>query len=246
MVELEHLDERVDQETIALLIWHQQKQLPLYIDWLTAAKKLLISNHQQPVTKGQVLGQIQKLSDIWQLFRRKLYIDLARLLPLLNTEQVDELFASLETNNQEYIQQQVSLADNERQQLYQQRLTDQFENWLGYVTDKQLELMLQASADFESLSVLRLKARLEWQRETRQILIAEEVDHPSELLVLFKGLSLKHDQIYQSISQRNREKLSLLIAQILTTLEAKQEKHISDKIDHYIAMMADFRKHQWK
>ena len=246
MVELEHLDERVDQETLALLIWHQQQQLPLYIDWLTAVKKMLAGNHQQPVTKDQISARVQQISDIWQSFRRKLYIDLARLLPLLNASQVDELFASLEENNQEYIQQQVSLADDERLQLYQQRLTDQFENWLGYLTDKQRQLLLQSSGGFQSLADLRLKARLEWQRETRQILVAEEIDHQSNLLALFKRLSLKHDQMYQDISLSNREKLSLLITQILTTLELNQQENISDKLDHYLEMMTDFRKHQWK
>ncbi len=245
MVELEHLDERVDEETIALLIWHQQ-QMPLYINWLEDAKKLLSDNKQAPVVKDQVLDWIQQLFDVWQLLRRKLYIDLARLLPLLNADQVDELFNSLEDNNQEYIKQQVSLSGEDRQQLYQQRLTDQFEDWLGYLTEKQRQLLLQSSTGFQSLAALRLKARLEWQRETRRILITEEIDHQSALLVLFKRLSLKHDQMYQPMSQVNREKLSLLITKILTTLESKQYKNITDKLDHYIGMMTDFRNHQWK
>lgn len=246
MVELEHLDERVDQETIAILIWHQQQQLPLYINWLEDAKKLLPVDIKQPVMNDQVLNRIQQLSEIWQLLRSKLYIDLARLLPLLNADQVDELFNSLEDNNQEYIKQQVSLSDEDRQQLYQQRLTDQFEDWLGYLNEKQRQLLLQSSTGFQSLAALRLKARLEWQRETRQILITEEIDHQSALLVLFKRLSLKHDQMYQPMSQVNREKLSLLITKILTTLESKQYKNITDKLDHYIGMMTDFRNHQWK
>lgn len=248
MVDIDNdLSDLVDLRTITFLKWHRDDQLPKYLNWLKHIKAQLLSSRIDDIRYEQVLYFINNSSQFWSDIRDKSSAELARLLPLLNEEQVDELFESLSESNEEFISKNISPSKKEIEQLYEERLLDNFEEWLGYLTDEQVKSLKDSSSDFQSLSHLRLKARLEWQRETREILISENIiNKTGKLESLFHRLSEKHDKQYAKISTANKERLSNVILELIMTLQKDQQQHVLGKLDYYIKMIEDLKNQVWK
>lgn len=245
LVELDELEERVDRETILLLIWHQNNQLPKYRQFLSDIKHFISAKHNEKNQPEKILSFIQKSSSLWHEMREQLSVNLAKLLPLLNPEQIEELFANLEDNNRKFIETNIGLNTTEQVEVYYERLINNFDEWLGYLTKAQKEQLLKAAKMFKSLSKQRLTARLEWQQQTKKILFSDEVDKTKSLLKLFNRLSLKHDKLYENTSIVNRKVLADSLSYIISTLEEEQKRHFIDKLDDYIELINSLKKHQW-
>lgn len=246
LVDLGELEPIVDEEVISFLAWHQRDQLPKYTNWLQSLLNLIDEKQVKEIKPEKVFLELDKVSSFWIQTRSKLSVELAHLLPLLNPAQINELYLSLEENNTEFIQTNISLSADEKQDLYQQRLVDNFEEWLGYLTEAQELRLHQSVSQFKTLSKLRLSARLEWQRLTKQILYSDTKNKQQQLLALFKRLSQKHDQQYKSINNSNRLLLSKLISDIYATLEQQQKKHLTEEIVYYLSLIDEIKKQSWK
>lgn len=248
MVDIDNdLSDLVDLRTITFLKWHRDDQLPKYLNWLKHIKAQLLSSRIDDIRYEQVLYFINDSSWFWLDIRDKFSVELARLLPLLNEEQVDELFESLSESNEEFISKNVSPSKKEIGHLYEERLLDNFEEWLSYLTDEQVKILKDSSSGFQSLSHQRLKARLEWQRETREILVSENViNKTGKLESLFHRLSEKHDKQYEKINTANKERLSGVILELIMTLQKDQQQHVLGKLDYYIKMIEDLKNQEWK
>jgi len=245
LVELDELEDRADRETIHLLIWHQKNQLPKYENFLTGVKHIISSGDNEKIRPEIILPLIQKSSSLWHEMREQLSVNLAELLPLLNTEQIQELFASLEDNNKKFIKTNIGLSKAEQVEVYSERLINNFEEWLGFLTKIQKEQLLKTAQKFQSLSKERLTARLEWQQQTKKLLFSDEKDKTKALLKLFNRLSLKHDKLYENTNIVNRKVLADSLSRVIATLDEEQKRHFISKLDDYIELINSLEKHKW-
>jgi len=245
LVELDALEDRADRETILLLIWHQKNQLPKYEKFLTEIKHVVSIGDNEKIQPEKILSFIQKSSSLWHEMRKQLSVNLAELLPLLNPEQIQELFASLEDNNKKFIKANIGLSKIDQVEVYNERLINNFEEWLGFLTKTQREQLSKSAQMFQSLSKERLTARLEWQQQTKKLLFSDETDKTKALLNLFNRLSLKHDKLYESTNVVNRKVLSETLSHTIATLEEEQKQHIIVKLDDYIELINSLKKHKW-
>ena len=243
MVDIDsELSDLVDLRTIAFLKWHREDQLPKYLDWLSQIKLELLNNKVSDIKKDRVIYFINHSSQFWTDISNKSSLEMARLLPLLNEEQIDELFENLSDNNKEFISKNISLSKKNKEQIYEERLLENIEEWTGYLTDDQLKSLKELSLGFQSLSHLRLKARLEWQRETREILTSEnKLNRPRKLKSLFDRLTEKHKKLYEKINTANKEHLANIITGLFKTLKTDQHQNILSKLDYYIKTIEDLK-----
>jgi len=246
LVELDQLEELADRETLSLLIWHQKQQLPKYAHWLSDIKNEFNSDKISGIKSERIQAYINRSSLFWHDLRSQLSLKLAEVLPLLQEAQVQELFSSLEENNRDFITKNLGLDKQEQEELYRQRLIDNFEDWFGYLTAEQKTVLSTAASKFTSLSQSRLKARLDWQQQTKKLLYSEVSDKKQALLKLFNRLSLKHDHLYKNTNDANRRLLSDLISQVIKTLQPEQVQHLNTKLDDYILLIDSLMKHKWK
>lgn len=245
LVELDHLEELADKETLLLLVWHQKNQLPKYSQLLLDIKVAVTLKDKEKIQPEKVLFFIQKSSFLWHEMRERLYVNLAELLPLMNQQQIQELFASLEDNNKKFIKKNIGLDKAEQEEVYYKRLMSNYEEWFGFLTTSQQERLLKDAPKFTSLSKLRLTARLEWQQQTKKLLYSEEKGKTKALLNLFNRLSLKHDKLYENTSAVNREVLADSLSHIINTLGTEQKQHFIDKLDYYIELIDSLKNHKW-
>ena len=237
------LSDLVDSRTLALLKWHRGDQLPKYINWLSAIKQKLLNTQTSEITHEQIILIINDFYRFWIVISNKFSLELARMLPLLNEEQVEELFESLSESNKEFISKNISPSKKDKEQLFEERLLESIEEWTGYFTDKQLIILKKSSSGFQSLSHLRLKARLEWQRETREVLTTDNASNKTkQLRLLFSKLSEKHNKLYKEINTKNNNHLATVIINLFKTLNKDQKQHILEKLDFYIEIIKDLKK----
>lgn len=246
LVELDELEDRVDEKVIDFLAWHQQEQLPVYSAWLQQTRSLISKRQSGSLSVQALTSHIDKLTEIYQPLRVKINRQMAWFLPLLNADQVDELFASLQQDNNAYIQEYVVLSVKEKQLAYVKRMQEQFTHWTGYLTDKQQQIINQSAVHFSSLADKRLKARIQWQQQTRQLLLDKPEGISEKLTFLFNQLAEKQEEEYSDINMSNREQLAKTVLKFLSTLEEPQANNIREKLDYYTDLIHEFRQHHWK
>ena len=121
------LSDLFDLRTAGFLKWHRDIQLPKYLIWLKDVKALLENSNTDNIKYDQVFVLIQNTTPFWLDVRSRLSDELSQLLPLLNEEQVAELFDSLAESNDEFVEKNIKLSKHEQAQLYEERLIDNAE-----------------------------------------------------------------------------------------------------------------------
>lgn len=238
MVDIEgDLSDLVDLRTTSLLKWHRNDQLPKYLNWLRDIKTLLATTEANKIQHQHILSFIDNTSPFWLALKNKLLEELTHTLPLLNDEQIDELFENLLISNDEFISKNISPSKEDKIKAYEERLIDNTKEWLGYLTTEQIKDIKESSSKFLSLSHLRLKARIEWQQETRKILISKKIlNKPHKLELLFDRLSKKHNKLHLQIITDNKQHLSSLLYKLFQTLKNDQQLHAIKKLEYYIKL----------
>lgn len=231
------LSDLVDLRTTSLLKWHRNDQLPKYLNWLRDIKTLLTTTEARNIKHKQVLYFINNTSYFWADLKDKILKEVAHTLPLLNDEQIDELFEKLLISNDEFISKNISPSKEDKIKIYEERLIDNIKEFFGYLTIDQIKDIKEASSKFQSLSHLILKDRLEWQQKTRKILISKKLfNKPYKLKVLFDRLSIKQNKLHLQIITDNKKYLSSLLYKLFQTLKNDQQLHAIDKLEYYIKL----------
>ncbi len=127
------LEEHVEQRTQVLINWHRNTQLKQYAE--------LLRSYQQDfgpqLTEERVSRHMSSMEALWQPLGEKLNEEMAVLLPLLNDEQLEELFASIDEKNEEFYDEYVDLDEAELIEEYTEQLLDNYQSWLGDLTAQQ-------------------------------------------------------------------------------------------------------------
>ncbi|UCB56040.1 MAG: hypothetical protein JSW45_05795 [Thiotrichales bacterium] len=231
------LEDQLDERTIVLLDWHRNTQLKQYAEWL--------SDMQQDVGAGLTEKELEQYINRMEAFWLSLYIklndEMAYLLPLLDSEQRQELYIYLEDSNEEFHDEFIDLVDQDRIADYSERLSETFANWIGELTDEQQQMIESAAARLINTAELRLERRLEWQQGIRQIL--DDKDTPQHkrkrLRDLFAGFEQDEDDALKAKSGINRGILVGLTLQISHTMTDEQKAYFIDKTSDYIRMFIE-------
>ena len=233
----EVLEDQLDERTIVLLDWHRNTQLKQYAEWL--------SDLQQDVGAGLTEEELQQYINRMDAFWLSLYIklndEMAYLLPLLDSEQRQELYIYLEDSNEEFYDEYVDLDDQDRIADYSERLNETLTNWIGELTDAQQETIESAAARLINTAELRLERRFEWQQGIRQILDDEDTpqNKRKRLRDLFTGFEQDEDDALKTKSAINRDILVGLTLQISHTMTEEQKSYFIDKTSDYIRMFIE-------
>ena len=226
------LEEKVEQRTEALISWHRNTQLVQYADLL----RTLQQDIQSPIDEQRVLQRIATMQQLWESLENEINEEMADLLPLLNIEQREELFDSIEDKNEDFYDEHVDLDDDERIEQYTDTTIDSFENWLGYLTEAQEKAIVQAMPRLSDSAALRLQQRRAWQSSIRQILdSADSKEFKSERLRLFfDGFSMDDQPQLAAASDNNRKVLVRLTVDIINQATAEQKSFFINKTGEYI------------
>lgn len=231
------LEEKLEQSTLVLLEWHRNTQLKQYADWLSALQRDMAAQ----LTEQQVEQRITEMDRFWRSLSAKVNDEMAHLLPLLNTEQQDELFMNIEDSNNEFREEFVDLNEEQRIEDYAERISDTYQSWIGELTDEQQRNVEQAATELVSTAELRLQRRLQWQRGIREILAEQETaqNKTGRLRQFLSGFEDIDDETMKEKSEINRGVIVRLTVQISNSMTEDQQAHFISKTNDYIRMLTE-------
>ena len=231
------LEDRLEQSTLILLNWHRNTQLKQYANWLSALQR----DMGMQLTEEKVEQRITEIEQFWRSLSGKINDEMAHLLPLLNKEQQDELFISLEDSNDDFREDFIDLNKEERIEDNIERMSGTYESWIGDLTDEQQRMLEQAATELASTAELRLQRRLEWQRGIRQIL-AENDSTQNKTVRLRQFLTRfeeTDDAALQEQSEFNTGIIVGLTVQISHRMTEQQQAYFTAKTNDYIRMLTE-------
>lgn len=230
----------VEKRAVQLLRWHRSQQLPQYVKWLENFKQ----DAAQGLTLQQVRQHLHSLEGFWKNFLAEIADDLAEITLSLTEEQRRELFDKIGADNSDYSAEYVEVDPRIQQQIYLQRLEENFTRWLGSLSKQQHHLIEEAAKRFKPTWDDRLKARLNWQGRVKQILNSKD-DRASKINQL-KDMVLHPEKYrgpgYSDKLAFNRELFVGLLAETSRSLSKTQRRHLSEKIDDLKSIFSELNK----
>ena len=230
------LENNLQQRSTALLEWHRQTQLIRYADWLRAFQgevgKLTVDSARRYALEAE---------DFWEAMSAKIDYEMAELLPLLDTDQQDELFASITEKNEDFADEYIDIDDDERRTNYYERTRDTYENWIGDLTDAQEQAIRQATDRLMDGARLRLDRREEWQAGIQEILAGRESRQvkSQQLHAYLQNFEFSNAQSLDSRIEANKEIITGLTVAISNSMDEDQAEHFVDKTNDYIRMFTE-------
>lgn len=231
------LEEKVEQRSLILISWHRNSQLNQYADWLRALQR--DANHQ--LTEERVLQHIITLEGFWKSITLRINEEMVILLPLLNAEQRQELFASIADRNEDFHDDYIDVDNDERIEQYVDRMLDNYEKWLGDLTDDQEVAVEQAASELLTGAQLRLQRRQQWQRSIQNILdTSDSATHKAERLrEFFAGFDIDDNVAMKNIGNTNKHIIARLTVQIVHSMTEEQKAHFVSRTNDYIRMFTE-------
>lgn len=231
------LEEKVEQRADALVSWHRNTQLTQYADLLRTFQQDL----QSPINEERVFQHIATMQLLWQTLEVKLNKEMAKLLPLLNSEQQRELFESIEDKNEDFYDEYIDLYDDDRIEQYIETTIESYENWLGSLTEEQEGAIEIAATGLSSSASLRLDQRRIWQRSIQDILNTKDTEEIKfkRLQQFFNRFNINDQPQLKAVSDANKKALARLTVEIINQASADQKTFFKNKADEYIQIFTE-------
>ncbi|MCW8901801.1 MAG: DUF6279 family lipoprotein [Gammaproteobacteria bacterium] len=231
------LEKKVEQRAQLLISWHRNTQLKEYASWLRSLQQDITKD----LTDKKLSQHITKLENFWESVSQKLNDEMVGLLPLLNSEQRKELFASITKKNNNFSDEYIDLEEKKRIDSYIENMFDSYESWLGDLTEEQEKAIEQAASKLHSVAHLRLKQRLLWQQGIQKILDKNEpASLKSERLrTFFVGFETNNNSEMERLATLNRHTIEKLTLKIINTLSTEQKEHFMSETSDYIRMFTE-------
>lgn len=231
------LEEKVEQRTLVLINWHRNTQLKQYADLLRVYQQ----DFGPQLNEQRVLQHMATMETLWQPLEVKLQEEMASLLPLLNDDQLEELFDSIEDKNEDFYDDYVDLDDEELIEAYIDSLQDNYESWLGEITEQQERDIEKAAYKFHSSAALRLQHRKNWQHGLREILESPDVPEikSERLRTFFKEFNAEPNVKLAAADEANKHAVAWITVKLVHAANTEQKEYFMNKTDDYIRIFTE-------
>ena len=215
------------------VLWHQSEELGHYVAQLTEVEQQIQTNTLTPALWAEHVTLAKR--HWFRLFE----FALPEMLPIISSltdEQVKQILAQSRKDEQELIKEFAGKTPEQLQQEADENLIEQFDDWLGSVTDEQKTLIHQYNQQRLSTLDMWLDYRHEWLRQF-EVALGQRSDIPllTERLTLLmtRPDELKSEK-HRAILRQNTEVFGGLLLTINASLSAKQSKHFYNKLNKLI------------
>lgn len=215
------------------VLWHQSEELGHYVAQLTEVEQQIQTNTLTPALWAEHVTLAKR--HWFRLFE----FALPEMLPIISSltdEQVKQILTQSRKDEQELIKEFAGKTPEQLQQEADENLIEQFDDWLGSVTDEQKTLIHQYNQQRLSTLDMWLDYRHEWLRQFEVAL-----GQRSDIQLLTERLTLlmtRPDELksekHRAILRQNTEAFGGLLLTINASLSAKQSKHFYKKLNKLI------------
>lgn len=212
----------------SVLSWHRQDELTKYIDFLDGITQAL----DQEVTAEQVKVWIAEVRSAYDSLLVMMSPWLIELAASLKPEQIEELMKNMQEQNREledkYLSRDAKTYVNSLDKRYQKS----FKYWLGRLTNKQKTRIGDTMAELERLDEQWMHERKRWQQQLISVLDKKQ-GWRNELAVLLHDGTDYSKAAAEEASQRNMQRISQLLADVINMRSEKQNRKLIKNIDKW-------------
>jgi hypothetical protein len=220
-------DRQIDElrdNVSTLTSWHRRSQLTRYSDFL----RDLALQVRQPVSRTDVENTSHRIEGYWRDLVDEFTPGAARWLQTLSEQQLDELLASYEEDDEELDEDYCKVPDDKLHRERVKRLTKSVKYWIGSVEDSQEAIIERTSRSLRRTDCDWIESRARWRDELRAALLAPgtraEVDH--RVRELLKDPRKTWTSAYIQGSVYNRDRILDMLVELDASLNEKQRKAV--------------------
>ncbi len=220
--------------------WHRQDELSEYKTHLETVYQQVSAGH---VSKAQWLNHFEEGKQHWVRFRDHVSPELVNLAPKLTDQQVNDLFAKIQKQNEERIEKRADRTFDERLEKNIEDTQDNVKEFIGKLSKAQKEIVVNYADDFKSSFDLWMDYRQRIQLAAYDMLLnsRHEEGFKSSFLAL-----LSHPERYQSdeltaISAHNNQVYASMLEALGQSLSPKQKKRALNEIEDLIEDISDLQ-----
>lgn len=230
-------EEILTERVLVLAQWHKNNELPRYLKQLTEIR----NKDPKSVDPAYVSDQIAQVRQHTKRLVAQITPELYALTQQMNDTQIKELLNNLEKNDAKFADKYQGLEEEDIRTIYQQRIEENLERWLGSLTEEQKRLAQRWSNEME-VTVF------DWQQHRRQMqdymrqLLNRRADigyyQPEFQRLLNDSESFYSEQLKRKI-EHNRVIAAQYIALSLNSVTVKQHQHLTEEIDEWRDIASD-------
>lgn len=237
-VSLNDEQERLAEFSIKQLAsWHKEYELPKYIAYMDELSAKPLAD----IDATWVKLQSDRMRSYSRSIGKQAGPSLYALLMQLSDKQVVELLDNVAEKHQEYAEKYTTSEESEIREIYQERMEDALERWVGDITDKQKMQIVEWSQSVEITAQDRIAQNQKMFVEF-ETLFAKREDS-SYFQATYDRLLNDPESFYTpSLSQkmeRNRPLTFQFIAELSQGLTDKQYQHLLAELQEWREIAVD-------
>lgn len=228
-LDLDDSQERLVREIIGRnLAWHRATELPQYAAYLRELRAGLSG----PISAEFMAQQYATTLVIWDRTLQQISPDIARLLLTLDDGQVSEFFDELEERNAELAEEYSGSAPEARRKKQNRSIIRAFRWFIGTLSPDQEAVVKSHTAGMHDLTEQWLQRRSAWQSAFRELLEGRSGNAAFEkqLTELLLDPNRFDSAEYRRLVAANREIAFAMSAEVLSSLNPKQRKHLDERL----------------
>jgi hypothetical protein len=220
------------------LEWHCRTQLPAYASFLRSMRHDFESP-ESTVSQEQFRVYYEMLQGFWRELMTSVAPDVADLLISASDRQIDELFQTIEADNQDLEEKYVDLPPEEIYQNRYDRMLERLAEWIGKINDDQKSAIWKWSNQLGIYGATWIAHRRALQQHFRELL-AERARNPS-FKARFAALLTAPEPLIEAAYRTqtaHRTALTLdLLTRIAASLTTEQRRHL---LGYFTRLSDDF------
>lgn len=226
------LEARVDH----FLQWHCSTQVASYAQLLREVDKRFRSDDLTRAELGTFNDRVQQA---WTEILKQGSPSLGDILLTADETQIRELLDGFEQRNSEWLEEFEATSDEELRDNYRERMSKELQRWFGELDERQEQILVVWSRQFQPLGLQGLEVRQRWQSRLREIINTR--DDPEAFQREFAELLTNPGTLrtpgYQQRLDHNRDVTIDMIYRIVHQLSEAQKHHLKRQVE---AVAGDF------
>jgi Family of unknown function (DUF6279) len=215
----------LDELLAPFLIWHREQELPTYITLLERIEASL----KQPLTTAGVAAIFVEFEQAWLRLEKEALQRLLDLGTRLSDAQMASFLEVLWDRQQEYEEEYLTRTEEEFYQDSYDNLLDSVHDYLGNLSEKQRELLREASRRLLRSDQAWLQGRAEWLTQLAVLLQRQpgwQERVKAQVATRNDNTAPEHRRIYE----HNMGVIYDVLAQLLNDRSDRQDRHLRDKL----------------
>jgi hypothetical protein len=223
-------DSYLEQQVGELLAWHCSTQLAAYADLLRAAGDDFSSG---AMTRERLAGYSGQIEQYWRNILLQSTPAMTGLLQHASDAQIEELYASFDERNREWLEEFNERTEDELRDDYVERMERELERWYGPLEPDQRRHVQAWGTHFRPLGTSGLQMRKAWQARLRDLLQRREQqdEFRAGMYALINEARSFQPETYRQAMEHNHELTLTLVYTVGKTLTPQQRAHLDQRAE---------------